>query len=83
MFLLCILTFGSQDTSRQKTALSDAERSQETTKHQNDLARIFDPAYFGAAGEFKKLDGTCIEKESGEYVPLFASYLLTAELTTH
>ena len=65
------LTTERVDTSKAKQALSDAERvlgtaRSDVEKHRSDLSRIFDPTWFGKDGEFKKLDGTCLEKESGE-----------------
>ena len=61
------------DTSKTQKALNDAEHSLSLTKKeledkQRDLARLFDPEWFGAEGEWKKLDHTCIEKEVGECV---------------
>ncbi|KAF9506592.1 hypothetical protein BS47DRAFT_1425958 [Hydnum rufescens UP504] len=42
-----------------QTSLADEERA---------LHKLFDPVFgFGKYGEWKKLDGTCIEKDSGEY----------------
>jgi protein kinase C substrate 80K-H len=32
------------------------------------LAKLFDPEHFGAQGEWKKLENTCLEQESGESV---------------
>ena len=65
-------SFALLDSSKAKQALSDAERKlgdvkSETGKSRVDLNRLFDPAWFGKEGEFKKLDGTCIEKDTGEY----------------
>lgn len=33
---------------------------------------IFDGKKFGPKGEWKKLDGTCLDKDTGEYVLNFA-----------
>ncbi len=59
------------DTSRARQAFNDAEHSlnlakQEKEKAEKDLRHIFDPEWFGREGEWKKLDGTCIEKDTGE-----------------
>ena len=59
------------DASRAKQSLSDAENALRTvTKEMDDseeeLTRIFDPTWFGREGEFKKLQGTCLEKNTGE-----------------
>ena len=61
------------DTSKAQKALNDARHSLDRVRRdkQNSdqaLARLFDPEWYGAEGEWKKLDGTCIEKEVGEYV---------------
>lgn len=40
------------------------------------LQKLFDPVNgFGKYGEWKKLDGTCIEKDAGEYVHFGYFYL--------
>ena len=33
---------------------------------EKELARLFDPEWYGAQGEWKKLHDTCIDKEVGE-----------------
>ncbi|KDQ29552.1 hypothetical protein PLEOSDRAFT_1055546 [Pleurotus ostreatus PC15] len=60
------------DSSKARQALTDAEnklndlkRDQERAKE--DMEDIFNPEGFGAEGEWKKLDGTCLEKDTGEY----------------
>ena len=68
------------DTSRAKQALHDAERALNTVVKQKsdaeeDLAHLFDPEWYGREGEWRKLDGTCISKDTGECVPRFASNL--------
>ena len=60
------------DTSKTQKALNDAEHSLSLTKKeledkQRDLARLFDPEWFGAEGEWKKLDKECLSTESGDY----------------
>lgn len=67
------LTVCTADASHMKEALSSAERAlgtakQDAGKARSDLTRLFDPAWFGKEGEFKKLEGTCLEKDTGEYV---------------
>jgi len=48
-------------------ALNAAQRS--LADEEGALQKLFDPVDgFGKSGEWKKLDGTCVEKESGEYV---------------
>lgn len=69
--LLACLTNCSVDTSKASKALNDAEHSLSLTRKEKadkdqELARLFDPAWYGQEGEWKKLAGTCIEKEVGE-----------------
>ena len=59
------------DNSRAKQALSDAENAlrsvtNEKASSEEELSRLFDPTWFGSEGQFKKLQGTCLEKEVGE-----------------
>ncbi|KAF5357648.1 hypothetical protein D9758_007540 [Tetrapyrgos nigripes] len=61
------------DTSRARQALQDAENALNKVKREKenaeqDIQKIFDPTMFGAEGEWKKLDGTCLEYPSGDYV---------------
>ncbi|OBZ66538.1 Glucosidase 2 subunit beta [Grifola frondosa] len=63
----------SADTSRARQAFHDAERSldlakKEKQKNQEELDRLFDLEWFGAEGEWKKLDHTCLEKNIGDYI---------------
>ncbi|KAG1902835.1 glucosidase II beta subunit-like-domain-containing protein [Suillus fuscotomentosus] len=67
---------GTSDTSaesnRARVALSDAEHSLKLTQDEQrtaneDLMDLFDPDGFGPEGEWKKLDGTCLSKDTGEY----------------
>ena len=51
-----------QDAENQLRALRKEKESA-----QKDLARLFDPEWFGAEGEWKKLDGQCFSKDTGEY----------------
>ncbi|KAI0699838.1 endoplasmic reticulum protein [Cytidiella melzeri] len=60
------------DTTRAKQALTNAEQSLGTVTKaksnlEQDLSRLFSPEWFGREGEFKKLDGTCLEKNTGDY----------------
>ncbi|KAL5508480.1 hypothetical protein ACEPAH_6099 [Sanghuangporus vaninii] len=62
----------SSGTSKARTAFHDAERElnkirKEKENAQRELARLFDPEWFGAEGEWKKLDGQCLSKDTGEY----------------
>ncbi|KAM5532645.1 hypothetical protein V8D89_013689 [Ganoderma adspersum] len=61
------------DTSKASKALNDAEHSlnlarKEKADKDQELARLFDPVWYGQEGEWKKLAGTCIEKEVGDYI---------------
>ncbi|KAI0676730.1 endoplasmic reticulum protein [Trametes maxima] len=63
----------SADVSRLQKSLSDAEHSLGLTRKERDekekeLNRLFDPEWYGSEGEWKKLDGTCLEKEVGDYI---------------
>ncbi|KAL4264047.1 Glucosidase 2 subunit beta [Pleurotus pulmonarius] len=60
------------DSSKARQVLTDAEnklndlkRDQERAKE--DMEDIFNPEGFGSEGEWKKLDGMCLEKDTGEY----------------
>lgn len=70
-FLGVYLTGCSLDTSKAQKTLNDAEHSLNLARKENadkdqELARLFDPAWYGREGEWKKLAGTCIEKDFGE-----------------
>ncbi|KAI0346969.1 hypothetical protein BDW22DRAFT_1351294 [Trametopsis cervina] len=63
---------GAADASHAKQALDDAESKLRTAtsskdKVAEDISRLSDPKWFGREGEFKKLDGTCLEKNTGDY----------------
>ena len=63
----------SADSSKAHQLLTDAERELESLisdkeKTDSDALEIFDVDGFGVEGEWKKLDGTCLEKDTGEYV---------------
>ncbi|KAH9483089.1 Glucosidase 2 subunit beta [Psilocybe cubensis] len=63
---------GAADSSRAQQAYNDAKneldrmRTELDTK-ENDIKEIFNINGFGAKGEWKKLDGTCLEKDTGDY----------------
>ncbi|EJF63088.1 endoplasmic reticulum protein [Dichomitus squalens LYAD-421 SS1] len=66
-------TDAAADTSKAQKTLSDAEHSlnlarREKEDKERELSRLFDPEWYGPDGEWKKLAGTCIEKEFGDYV---------------
>ena len=61
----------SSESSRTRQAFLDAERQlndmkTEREQKERDLNKIFTVDGFGNQGEWKKLDGTCLETESGE-----------------
>lgn len=63
----------SADSSKARQLLTDAERALESLisdkeKADNDVLEIFNVHGFGVEGEWKKLDGTCLEKNDGECV---------------
>ena len=63
----------SADSSKAHQALTDAERELERLvsdkeKADSDALEIFNVDGFGVEGEWKKLDGTCLEKDTGECV---------------
>ncbi|KAJ7067907.1 glucosidase II beta subunit-like-domain-containing protein [Mycena amicta] len=65
-------TEASGDTSKARQALNDAESAlsrakKEKKEAEEDLSEIFDVEGFGAEGEWKKLDNTCLELNTGEY----------------
>ena len=61
------------ESNSARKALSDAEHSlrlarDEAQEAAQDSLDLFDPEGFGVEGEWKKLDGLCISKDTGEYV---------------
>ncbi|KAF7313462.1 hypothetical protein HMN09_00502100 [Mycena chlorophos] len=65
-------TEASSDTSKARQALTDAENALNKVKKQHkeaeeELEEIFDAEGFGIDGEWKKLDNTCLELNTGEY----------------
>ncbi|KAJ7122861.1 glucosidase II beta subunit-like-domain-containing protein [Mycena epipterygia] len=62
----------SKDSSKARQALTDAEATLNRVKNdkktaEEDLEEIFNIHGFGAEGEWKKLDGTCLELDTGDY----------------
>ncbi|KAH7903854.1 glucosidase II beta subunit-like protein-domain-containing protein [Hygrophoropsis aurantiaca] len=62
----------SAESNRARQALSDAEHSLKLTRDEEKEAKenledLFDPEGFGPEGEWKKLDGLCLEKDTGDY----------------
>ncbi|KXN92860.1 Glucosidase 2 subunit beta [Leucoagaricus sp. SymC.cos] len=63
----------SVDSSRARQAFTDAENNfkklqKEKKETEDDILKIFDVEGFGAEGEWKKLDGNCLEYDNGEYI---------------
>lgn len=61
----------TSESSRARQAFHDAERKfndmkNEKEQKEGDVKKIFSVDGFGKQGEWKKLDGTCLETESGE-----------------
>ncbi len=59
------------DATRARERLNDAERNLDSVQKQLETARtdlrdLFDPAWYGAEGEWKKLHNTCLTKDTGE-----------------
>jgi len=54
-----------------ETALHEAEDKLKNA--QRDLEDLFKPDRFGKDGEWKKLGGLCLEKDTGEYVLLLTT----------
>ncbi|KAJ7499351.1 glucosidase II beta subunit-like-domain-containing protein [Mycena latifolia] len=62
----------SADSSKARQAFNNAEAALNRVKNdkktaEEDLDEIFNIHGFGAEGEWKKLDGTCLELNTGEY----------------
>ncbi|KAI9572397.1 glucosidase II beta subunit-like-domain-containing protein [Boletus coccyginus] len=62
----------SDEANQARQALSDAEHSLKLTREEeqtarDDLSNLFDLDGFGPEGEWKKLDGVCLEKDTGDY----------------
>lgn len=61
------------EANQARQVLSDAEHSLKLTREEeqtarDDLSDLFNPDGFGPEGEWKKLDGLCLEKDAGEFV---------------
>ncbi|THH05009.1 hypothetical protein EW145_g5112 [Phellinidium pouzarii] len=62
----------SYDSSKARSMFQNAEHDlgqvrREKEEAQRELARLFDPEWFGTEGEWKKLDGLCLNKDTGDY----------------
>ena len=69
-FVLMVLLV---EANQARQALSDAEHGLKLTREEertarDDLSDLFNPEGFGPDGEWKKLDGLCLEKDTGEFV---------------
>lgn len=76
--LTICFTFVSVDSTRARQAFTDAQSAlerlkTEKTEKEGEIGEIFDVHGFGREGEWKKLDGQCVQTDSGEYVDLFIS----------
>ena len=65
------------DATQAQQAFHEAEHSlklsvEEKTKAEEELADLFSAEGFGLSGEWKKLEGDCLELDTGEYVPLLS-----------
>lgn len=63
----------SVESSRARQTFTNAENDlkklqNEKKDTEESLAQIFNVQGFGAEGEWKKLDGTCLEYDTGEYI---------------
>ncbi len=61
----------SAESTRARKVFQEAENEQNRLKAEKeqkeaDILDIFDVGVFGREGEWKKLDGKCLEKEAGE-----------------
>jgi protein kinase C substrate 80K-H len=68
---LYVLKPVTTDANKAREKLNDAERNLGSVKKQlekatTDLEDLFDPAWYGVEGEWKKLHNTCLSKENGE-----------------
>lgn len=69
--LLCVLKLAMTDATSARERFNDAERNLDSAQNKLDTARadlknLFDPAWYGAEGEWKKLHDTCLTKDAGE-----------------
>lgn len=61
------------ESSRARQAFTNAENDlkklqNEKKDTEESITKIFNDQGFGAQGEWKKLDGTCLEYDTGEYI---------------
>jgi protein kinase C substrate 80K-H len=68
------------ESTRARKAYDDAEHGLKLTKEEKqraeeEYAELFDVEGYGREGEWKKLEGTCLEKDTGEYVSLLSIVL--------
>ncbi|KAF8991406.1 hypothetical protein BDZ89DRAFT_973841 [Hymenopellis radicata] len=61
----CKATHAQQALNDAKNSLRKVEKEKQTAEE--DLQKISDSITFGPQGEWKKLDGTCLEKDVGDY----------------
>lgn len=66
------------DSTRARQAFTEAHSALERLKTdktdaEGDIKEIFNIHGFGREGEWKKLDGQCVQTDSGECVPLISS----------
>lgn len=69
--LLSLLNTLHLETTRARDVLREAEKKlndikREKEKAEEELSRLSDPTWYGPQGEWKKLAGTCLEKDTGE-----------------
>ncbi|KIY48740.1 hypothetical protein FISHEDRAFT_42747 [Fistulina hepatica ATCC 64428] len=72
LYLVADINPASTDTSRARNAVNDAEKElkkeqKEYAARVEELEKLFAVDGFGSDGAWKKLDGTCIEKDTGDY----------------
>lgn len=67
-----------QSLSSAEAALREAESKLKNA--QRDLEDLFKPDRFGKDGEWKKLDGLCLEKDTGECVLLTTVWCTASHL---
>ncbi|KAF8239565.1 hypothetical protein L208DRAFT_1386039 [Tricholoma matsutake] len=63
---------GELDSTRARQAFTDAQSAlerlkTEKTEKEGEIGEIFDVHGFGREGEWKKLDGQCVQTDSGDY----------------
>lgn len=62
----------SAESTHARQVFSDAENALKQVRKdkenaEKDLSELFDPTGYGVEGEWKKLDGMCLEKDTGDY----------------